>query len=507
MVPPPPEKPAPPPPGTVPPGALPPKLVVLFVVDQLPQWAFAAKRSALTGGFDRLLREGDWITGVHPSAGTRTAPGHALLGTGAPPSVSGIIGNTWWDRDAQAVVEAVRDAKGVVTTAHLRVPGLGDAMAAANTGGKAIAISLKDRASILPLGHAGTAIWYDAKAIAWTSLAPVPWLGEYNRTHPIKRRLTEVWKPLDAARLATLTGVPDDAIGEVGDKGFGATFPHDPSATKNPAATVYTSPLGNELVLETATAALDAEQLGADDVADLLVISLSANDYIGHAWGHESWEAWDSMLRIDRRLAAFLDALDAHAGAGRWALIATSDHGASPMPKGTITYPQIKDAANKAAATELGGGDWIADATFPHVYLTKSALAQKDVKKALKKIIFALRSFPGMGNVVRTADVAGRCEQRMGEAKLLCLAIDPQRAGELTYVPAPGWVFGSDTQHATAHGGYHAYDREVPVILVAPGRTAHDPLAAPSHTRIGMEEITAVLARWLGIAHPRDLSR
>lgn len=509
-----PVEPAPPPEGrpivVTPPGALPPKLVVLLVVDQLPQWAFTAKRPALTGGFDRLLREGDWHTGEHPSAATLTAPGHALLGTGEASAVTGIIANSWWDRDAQAVVESVRDPKGNVTSASLRVPALGDAMAAANAtravAGKAVAVSLKDRASILPLGHAGDAIWFDPKQVAWTSLQPVPWLADLQRAVPIKPRLSEVWRPLDEAKLAQLAGVPDAAPGEIGDKGFGPTFPHDPGATKNPAATVIVSPLGNDLVLDAATFAIGAAQLGADDTADLLVISLSANDYIGHAWGHESWEAWDEMMRLDARLQTFLDALDAKVGAGRWAMIVTSDHGASPMPKGMVTYATIKDAANKAAATELGGGDWIADAHFPYVYLSKTALKEKDRGKALKKIVFALRSFPAIARVELTGGLAGNCDRRTGDARRLCLAIDPARSGDVFYVPREGWILGEEA-HATAHGSLNAYDREVPVIVLGPGRTTHTAQTAPTTTVVPMKQIAPLLAGWLGIPTPAQLPR
>lgn len=497
---------------TIAPGTAAPRLVVLLVVDQLPAWAFTAKRAALTGGFDRLLREGEWHTGQHPSGATSTAPGHALLGTGEPTSASGILGNSWWDRDSQSVVESVRDAKRQVTSAWLRVPGLGDAMAAANAArpvaGKSVAISLKDRASILPLGHAGTPIWYDPKAVAWTSTSTVPWLAAENRAHPLRAHLKDVWRPLDPARLATLAGVPDAAPGERGDKGFGATFPHDLGATRDPAQALYAAPAGNDVVLDLATAALAGEQLGADDVPDLLVVSLSANDYIGHAWGHESWEAWDALLRLDARLGAFLTELDTRLGAGRWAMIATSDHGASPMPKGTITYEQIKDAANKAAATELGGGEWIADAHYPNVYLTRAALAAKDRAKAIKKIVFALRSFPGLARVERTSDFAGRCATRTGEAFRLCLTIDPQRSGEITYLPRAGWiVMPADDPHATAHGSLNDYDQLVPVIMLAPGRVPHAPLDRPSETTVQMVRIATILARWLGVSPPSNLPR
>ena len=492
-----------------------PRLVVLLVVDQLPEWAFEAKRAALTGGFDRLLREGEWHVGQHPSPVTLTAPGHALFGTGEPPYHSGILANEWWHRDIDRQLKSIEAEDGSITTRWLRVPGLGDAIAAANTGGKAVSVSLKDRAAILPLGHTGTAIWYDHKAVAWTSLtsragAPGPpptWLAEWNASHPISAHLHDVWTPLpETSRLA---GVPDDAPGEVGEKGLGPSFPHALDATGDPADAIFATPLGNELVLDTATAAIDHEQLGAHAHSDLLVMSLSAHDYIGHGWGHESWEAWDTMLRLDRRLDKFLADLDAKVGAGRWAMIVTSDHGASPMPEslhgGRISFTQIKDAANRAAIAELGPGSWIATAKYPTLYLSRAALAQKpkDLAVALTKIVFALRSFPGLERVEKTADFWGHCETRTGDAFLLCIALDPERSGEVLYVPARGWVLeAADEQVATSHGSLQPYDRLVPMIMLPPGRVPHAALATPDAATVQMVRVAMILARWLGVTPP-----
>jgi hypothetical protein len=486
-----------------------PRLVVLLVIDQWPEWAFEAKRAALPGGFDRLLREGEWHVGQYPYAATITAVGHALLGSGEPPSRSGILGNEWWHRELERPLHATEAEDGTASTKWLRVPGLGDALAAGH-GGKAVSVSLKDRAAILPLGHAGTAIWYDAKQAAWVSLAQVPWLAAHNAAHPIAAHFHDEWTPLP--ETPQLAGIADAAPGEAGEMGFGPSFPHALDATKNPADAVFASPLGNDLVLDTATVAIDREQLGRSARPDLLVISLSAHDYIGHGWGQESWEAWDATLRLDRRLASFLADLDAKVGAGKWSLIATSDHGASPMPEslhaGRITYGQLKDAANRAATAELGPGDWIASVRYPSLYLSRTALAQKpkDLAIAMTKIIYALRSFPGIERVERSVDVWGRCETRTGDAFALCISLDPERSGEIMFLPARGWILQeSDEGLATSHGSMHAYDREVPVIIVPPGRTPHAAATAPDGTTIQMVRIATMLARWLGITPPSSL--
>lgn len=487
-----------------------PRLVVLLVIDQWPEWAFEAKRAALTGGFDRLLREGEWHVGRYSYAATLTASGHALLGTGEPPYRSGIVANDWWHRDLGRSLHSIESEDGTITTKWLRVPGLADAIAAAKTGGKAVSISLKDRAAILPLGHAGTAIWYDARRVAWTGVAPPAWLAEWNAAHPIAAHLHGVWTAL--AETPRLAGVPDDAPGEVGEKGLGPTFPHALDATGRPAEAIFAAPIGNELVFDTATAAIDREQLGADARPDLLVLSLSAHDFIGHGWGHESWEAWDTALRLDRRLDRFLADLDGRVGAGRWAMIATSDHGASPMPEslhgGRISYAQIEDAANRAAVAELGPGDWIADVGYPTVYLSRAALAQKprDLATAMTKIVYALRSFPGLERVEKTAQLWGRCEARTGDAFLLCATLDPERSGEIIFLPARGWVLeGAREPVATNHGSLQPYDRLVPVLVLPPGRARHVALAGPDHAAVEMGRIATVLAGWLGVPPPSSL--
>jgi Type I phosphodiesterase / nucleotide pyrophosphatase len=487
-----------------------PRLVVLLVIDQWPEWALEAKRGALTGGFDRLLREGEWHVGEYPYASTLTATGHALLGTGQPPHRSGIIANEWWHRDLEKQLRAIEAEDGTPTSKWLRVPGLADSIAAANAGGKAVSVSLKDRSAIMSLGHAGTPIWYDWKTVSWVSLAAPGWLAAWNAARPISAHLRDVWTPLPGT--PALAGVADDAPGEVGKRGLGPTFPHALAQTRNPASALVAMPLGNDLVLDTATTAIDREQLGRDDRPDLLVVSLSAHDYVGHGWGQESWEAWDMLLRLDRSLDAFLAGLDTRVGAGRWAMIVTSDHGASPKPEtvrgGRITFQQIKDAANRAAIAELGPGEWIAVAKYPTVYLSAAARAQKprNLAIATTKIVYALRSFPGIERAEKSAELWGGCENRTGDALVLCISLDPERSGEIFYLPAKGWVIeDADDRIATTHGSAQPYDRHVPVIVLAPGRRTHEALRAPSGAPMPMAQIAGTLAGWLGVQPPSAL--
>jgi len=266
-------------------------------------------------------------------------------------------------------------------------------------------------------------------------------------------------------------------------------------------------------VLETALAAIDNEKLGADRNVDLLIVSLSAHDYIAHGWGHESWEAWDSELRLDESMGRFLDELDRKVGKGRWAMILTSDHGGSPMPEtlngGRFTDEQLERAANQAASLELGSGDWIAYVGLPSVYLSQAALAQdpKSLAAATKKILFALRAFPGIAIADRTDAVTGHCDQRQGEARALCVTFDRERSGELFFLPANGWIMEEDDERlATAHGSLNDYDRNVPVVLLPFDRKPHAPVAEPG-PELSLTEIAPLIASWLGVQSPTQLPR
>ena len=487
------------------------RLVVLVVLDQWPEWAFEAKRPALHGGFERLLAEGAWHVGRYPSAATVTGPDHALLGTGQVPARSGIVADEWWHRDSRQLLEAVHDEDGTISPKWLRVTGLGDAIAAAKHGGEAVDVALKPRAALLPLGRHGVSIWYDTTKAAWTSLHAPAWLAGWNRAHPIAEHLHDVWTPSDPARLAQLSGVPDDQPGEVGCEGLGPTFPHDPQKTHAPGKALLAMPIGNDLVLDLATHAIEAEHLGRHAAPDLLVIALSAHDYIGHGWGQESWEMWDAELRLDARLDRLLGDLDRLVGAGRWAMIVTGDHGASPLPErvggGRLTSGEILAAANNAAAAVLGSGTWIDDAHFPSLYESPAMLAQpkSELVSAEKHVMAALRALPGIERVGRVADLAGHCDARRGDDRALCLAFDRERSGELFYMPARGWILEDKEPAATAHGSLHDYDRDVPVIVLAPRRSRHAPAAAPLPGDFAMTDIAPLLARWLGVPAPASL--
>src|SRR5690606_32263017 len=120
----------------------------------------------------------------------------------------------------------------------------------------------------------------------------------------------------------------------------------------------------------------------------------------------------------------------------------------------------------------------------------------------------ALRAFPGLAVADRTDAYAGRCDERRGDARAVCLAIDPERSGDFTYLPAAGWIFEEETErYATGHGSLHDYDRNVPVLVLPFGRTPHAPAVAPAAQLMPLTEVAPLVASWLGVVAPTQLPR
>ena len=508
-----------------------PKLVVLVVVDQLPTWAFEHDRQFFTGGFARMLREGGHVIGASlPYASPFTAVGHATIGTGTTPNVHGVFGNSWYRRadgrdvpaetDETAQVWSVGPEEGGTlgpddraSGAELRIDGTADALRAA-TGGKAhsVAVALKARASVFMTGrHPDLAIWYEPAAggmttsSAYADAAP-PWLVEHARTHPASRFFTRVWTARDPVLLASATGTSDDETGEGSVHGLGRTFPHSLAASDQPARAILHTPFGDELVADAALAALDAMDLGADDIPDLLAVSFSAHDYAGHLWGPTSWEQLELTFALDRELGLLFEELDRRVGPDGWACVLTSDHGATPLVERSFTIgarrirsAELVDAVEAAfvaaagpaprrtsatpasdgpkdapspmtRAADPGVGHWVAKEVSSSVYLDEAALALPDAVRdaALADATRRLLAIDGVAAAGRSDRIAGHCETRKGLEQAICLSMVPNAAGELYVMPVAGSLI-SDFNSGTHHDAPFDDNRLVPILVRAPG--------------------------------------
>jgi predicted AlkP superfamily pyrophosphatase or phosphodiesterase len=507
-----------------------PKLVVLIVVDQLPAWTLELRRPLLVHGFARLLREGVyWPRAEYPYAYTYTAPGHAALATGAPPRITGVVGNTWYRRAEGRIRPAEYDPDALVlyppgavpngtfgpddgaSAKALRVPGIADALRDASRDSRSVAISLKSRSACFVAGQRPSLVlWFEEALGSFTTTtayrAAVPtWVTDVGRAKPWSRFTDTPWSASDPAMLARETRVPDDAPGEGKQHGLGTVFPHDLRRASEPAKAMLLTPYGDELVTDLAIAALGGEHLGEDTAPDLLAISYSSHDFAGHNWGQGSWEQLDLLLRLDLQLGRLFGALDDKLGADGYAVVLTSDHGATPMierspHRGAQRIPtrDIEAAAEAAMATVLGEGDWIATTSSLTLYFSSAydAIADAALRdEAAKAAAVAVRMLPGVKDAGRLAPLAIGCPSGEHMAPI-CESYVPGESGDIYLVPVVGSLI-TDYKTGTHHDAPSEDNRVVPLIIRAPGVAART-----VYQNVSPLQVAPTIAALLGIPAP-----
>jgi len=531
------------------------KLVVLVVFDQmrgdyLAKWA----EHYGPGGFERLKKEGVWYSDVQiPYACTSTGPGHASLATGAPPSVTGIIENEWWDRVAAKRVyccepktrpftlvpplpvdtgKAGRGADTGFSPERLLAETVGDKLKA-STGvkGRVVSLSIKDRTAVLMGGqHPDAAYCFDTRdGIFHTGTfyreQAHPWAGEFNGAKPADKWFEQKWErfrpELDYAKI---TGNPDDAPGEgFGFNGQGQVFPHVfkgklQAPAKGYYEAVECSPAGNELLLEFVKKAVVAEKLGQGETADLLCVSFSSNDLIGHIYGPDSWEVLDITLRADKVVADFLTFLDTTVGKDRYTLVMSADHGVCPLPEQkkfpdakrlpvTEVYKALKDSLDETYGDALPT-QWFEtndpkdlDRVWPWVYLNHTAIKARGLTP--EAVADAARDSLIKLPYIETAFTRKQLETESFPADSFGakakLAYHPERCGDVIAIPKPG-VLITGYANGTNHGTPQPYDSHVPVLAIGAGIPALGRQTEKKSSLI----VAPTLARGLGIPSPKD---
>ncbi|NVB84276.1 MAG: hypothetical protein HOV81_38220 [Kofleriaceae bacterium] len=511
-----------------------PRLVVLIVIDQWPSWMFAKQKHLYTGGIGRLLREGALVPEAElPYANTFTAVGHATIGTGAPPNVNGIVGNYWYrraenrDRPAEYDVDApvlmvgapLGDAQLSAddgsSAKALRVEGVADALRSATGGaGHSVAIALKARSACLIAGqHPDLAIWYEAGAGGMTTSkayasTPPQWLVKLANDSPVSRYFGSTWTARDRDLLARETGIADDSPGEHAEHHLGTAFPHALATSDKPEQAIVQTPFADEIVARTVAFALDAMELGVDNTPDLLAISFSAHDYAGHSWGPDSWEVLDLTLRLDQALGQLFDALDARLGSDGWAVVMTSDHGATPLVERArirsarrINPAEIEEAAQKAIEGVVGApGPWVVKLVSSNLYLTPQFAALSDEQKnlAFDAATKAMSAVPGVALAGRTDRFSPGCTAEKDLYKAICLATVPGEAGDMYAVATAGSVI-SEYKGGTGHDAPFDDNRRVPIIVRAPG-------LAPQQGTGTLLQVAPTVSALLGISPPAAAS-
>lgn len=471
----------------------PARLVVVVVYDQLGSWVLEKYASQLAE--DGLIRStmaaGTTAWRVrYPYAATYTAPGHAAISTGAPPSLSGIPANRLWDRARRKKISTVDDAEHPVfghegafaSPSILRVSTVGDVLRDATSNRAHVAaLSMKDRSAVLTGGHrADLAIWFDRDVHSYTtSTAYAPtlpeWLAQWTAAHPIDPSVI-VWEPENAAMLATEAG-NDDGAGEGDWDGYGRTFPHRPSSSSDPYEAYLATPMAADDLLALSERAAVELTLGQDATPDLLAISLSNVDYVGHTFGAESWEYLDNLIRTDRAAGRLLRTLRAR---GEVSVLITADHGVAPLTERThadggaafrVLPGTLAERAEAACDAALGAGDWVDAFVQPFVYLSASAQLPANRDRAVTAVRDAFRTVDGVFATYDVRDAARLAASSDALDRAVAFGIPPTPPGEIFVVPASGSVIDEEVPAGagTSHGSPWEYDALVPVIFAGPG--------------------------------------
>jgi predicted AlkP superfamily pyrophosphatase or phosphodiesterase len=476
-----------------------PKLVVGIVVDQMRYdylTRFADRYGE--GGFKRMMSEGFNCKNNHFNyIPTYTGPGHASIFTGTSPKYHGIIANNWYDKELKTMVYCAQDDAvssigtktdaGKMSTQRMKTTTFADENRLfTQMRGKTIGISVKDRGAILPAGHtANAAYWFQGKnegnfISSSFYMDELPkWVSKFNKSGIVKSYL-KPWNTLYDIETYLESGSDLNDF-EGGFKGQAtATFPYDLDELKSKnggfdilKATAY----GNSLVADFALAALVGEDLGKDEFTDVLTVSFSSTDYVGHNFGVNSKEIEDTYLRLDKDLERFFKGLDAEVGKGNYTVFLTADHGAINVP----AYMRSKKIPagylnNKAMRTELEAfmkttfkaDDLIENISNNQIFLNREkiktlGLDLEDVQDAIVNEII------NYTNVYKayTATTMGKASFTIGIEKLLQNGYNQKRSGDVLVIQDPAYISYGKT--GSTHGSGLNYDTHVPLLFFGKG--------------------------------------
>jgi predicted AlkP superfamily pyrophosphatase or phosphodiesterase len=470
-----------------------PKLVLAIAIDQFRYDYLTRFGSEYTGGLRRLLDRGAVFTRARfQHFPTVTAPGHSTYLSGALPAVSGIIGNDWYDRATGRSVTSVSDpAEKIVGGAgegasprRLLVSTLGDELKVATASrSKVIGLSLKDRSAILPAGHmADLALWYDTQTgrfVTSTFYGPAlpEWVARFDEERKADGYGGATWKGGELPK-------------EAGPALYGA---------------VYGSPFGNDLLEALAERAVEAERLGQRGETDLLTLSFSSNDAVGHDKGPDSPEVHDISVRTDQTLGRFFSYLDARIGMSNVLVTLTADHGVAPLPEveaarrmpgGRLPAGTVRDAVQASLVQRFGEGPWVVSPSDHSIYIDRKLVAAKKLDLAQVQDA-AKAAAEGLPHVLRAYTLHELLSGSLSDdpvGRYLANSVCAQRTGDLEVLLEPYWMFAAK---GTTHGSVFGYDTHVPVIFMGPG------IRPGTYRRdITVNDVAPTLAEILGVETP-----
>lgn len=474
-----------------------PKLVVGIVVDQMRwDYLYRYQKRYTDGGFKRLLGEGfSCENTMIPYVPSVTAIGHTCIYTGSVPSIHGIAGNNFV-KDGKKVYCTDDDSiKPVGTTSgaalmsprNLWVSTIGDEMKIASNGrAKVVGVALKDRASILPAGHnPNGAFWFDDQTGCFITssyyMDRLPkWVEAFNDKRLPEQYLSQKWNTLYPKNTYTESTTDENEYENGIREGVKATLPLNlPELYKKYGyGIIRNTPFGNSLTLDMAKAAIDGEQLGADDETDLLAVSCSSTDYIGHQVGTHAIETEDTYLRLDKAIADFLTYLDSKVGKGNSLVFLSADHGAMNnaaflqdrrIPAGSWDASATAKKLNHVLAKEYPeAGDIVKTVMNYQVFFNRDVIKSKqlDFDNIKQTVVNVLKEDP---SVLYACDMAKASTESIPEEvkSRIINGYNRERSGDVVIILKPN--FYAHGMKGTDHGAWNSYDTHIPLVFMGWG--------------------------------------
>ena len=437
-----------------------PKLVVGIVVDQMRwDYLYYYNKEFVEGGFKRLLAEGySCENTMIPYIPTVTAIGHSSIYTGSVPALTGILGNSFFingkntyccgDDNVQSVGSSSKEGK--MSPRNLLASTIGDELKlATDFKSKVIGVALKDRAAILPAGHsADAAYWWDTSAGHFVTstyyMDKLPsWAVEFNKKHQQK-----------------------------------------------PGSDIKSKPQGVTMTFDMAEAALENERLGLGTETDMLAVSVSSTDIIGHMYSTRGPEIHDAYIQLDRDLAHFFNTLDAQVGRGNYLVFLTADHGGSHNPNfmrshklaagGFAGWNLTKEINNELQQSFGTKANFILGENALRIYFDRKSIAEAGLELAQVKAK-AKQLLEKKENITYVVDYDNVATQPIAQPirERIINGYSRERGGDLLIITNPGWVNcpSSPDYKGTNHGLWNPDDSHIPLIFmgwgITPGATSH----------------------------------
>ncbi|ADY54084.1 type I phosphodiesterase/nucleotide pyrophosphatase [Pseudopedobacter saltans DSM 12145] len=474
-----------------------PKLVVGIVVDQM-RWDYLYRYydRYQNDGFKRMLNEGFTCENTFIDyVPTVTGIGHSSVYTGTVPAVHGIAGNDFIIRATGETMYCAGDDKvetvgssskaGKMSPRNLLSTTIGDELKlATNFRSKVIGIALKDRGAILPVGHAAdAAYWFDSSTGGWITstyyMNQLPeWVKKFNSQKLPEKYLKQDWNTLYDIKTYVQSTADNTPYEGLFDGQEAPVFPIKTSHMfKKDLGILRTTPFGNTFTLDMAKTTIENEKLGQGSVTDMLAVSLSSTDYIGHKFGVNAIEIEDTYLRLDKDLADFFKFLDQKIGKGEYTVFLTADHGAAHNIKFSVdnkllssnwSASKVQREMNKRLEETFKVKDLVlsiknSQVHFNYTILNGNKLDEDEVRKVCTNYLKTQPEIAFVIDLNKIGDAAVPEEIK----KRVVNGYNQHRSGGIQIVLNPA-VFSSGSS-GTSHSAWNPYDSHIPLVWMGWG--------------------------------------